>query len=116
MKPLPPNTATILIGTPLPRTMIGAIRHDAADRRVAGADLLGDIDAAAADREAHIQPGFGEIAFALGELDRPERRKHRRRRKQIRDAFGGKRCASRQAMASKCERQSERMRIEACVT
>ena len=56
------------------------IRHDPADRRIAGADLLGDIDAAATDRESHLQPGLGKIALALGKLDRAERRKHRRRR------------------------------------
>src|SRR5215471_7967718 len=76
MKPLPPNTATILMGTPLPRT-------------ITGTDLLCNVDAAATDRVTHVKPGFGKIALALGELDRSERRQYRRGRKQICDALGG---------------------------
>src|SRR5207248_1362951 len=60
---------------------------DAAQWRIAGAHLLGYVDAATADCEAHIQAGGAEIALALGELDRPECRQNRRCRKQIRDLF-----------------------------
>src|SRR6516165_856819 len=65
------------------------VRDDAAERRVAGADLLGHIDAAAANREGHVEAGGGEIALALGKLDRPEGRQNRRRREQIRDLLRG---------------------------
>ena len=68
----------------------GCVGDDAADRHIAGADLLGDIDAAAADREAHIEAGLREIAFALGKLDRPERRQQRRGREQIGDLLIGR--------------------------
>ena len=64
------------------------IGHDPPDRRIAGTDLLGDIDAAAPDRIIHLQARVGKIALALGKLDRPEGGKHGRRREEIRDAFG----------------------------
>src|SRR6516225_7374223 len=65
------------------------VRDDAAERRVTGADLLGHVDAAATNRKAHVEAGGGEIALALGKLDRPEGRQNRRRREQIRDLFQG---------------------------
>ena len=58
-----------------------AISQNAAQRRVAGADFFGDIDAAAADRVVHVQPRLRKVAFALGELDRAKGRQYRRRRK-----------------------------------
>ena len=58
MKPLPPNTATIFTGTPLPPHHDRSVGDDAAERRIAGADLLRHIDAAAADREAHVETGL----------------------------------------------------------
>src|SRR5262249_60765514 len=61
------------------------VRDDAAERGVAGAHLLGHVDAAATDREAHLEAGGGEVALALGEPDRPEGRQNRRRREQIGD-------------------------------
>ena len=62
-----------------------AVGDDAAERRVAGADLLGHVDAAAADRELDVEARFLEVALALRQPDRPERRQDRRRRKQIGD-------------------------------
>ena len=56
MKPLPPNRQTIFTGTPFCRTTIGRVGDDAAERHIAGADLLGDIDAAAADGEIDVRP------------------------------------------------------------
>ena len=41
------------------------VGNDAAQRRIAGADLLGHIDAAASDRKLDFEPGLLEIAFAL---------------------------------------------------
>ena len=64
------------------------IGDDAAERRVAGTDLLCHVDAAAADREADVETGGGEIALALGELDRPERRQAGRCGEQISDRLG----------------------------
>jgi len=64
-----------------------SVRHDAAERRITGADLLCYVDATAADGEAHVEAGRGEIAFALGELDRPKSGQYRRSRKQISDLF-----------------------------
>ena len=64
-----------------------AISQNAAERRVAGADFLGDIDAAAADRVVHFQSRLRKVAFALGELDRAEGRQDRRCRKQICELF-----------------------------
>src|SRR5262249_14632069 len=76
---------------------------DAAERSVAGAHLLGHVDAAATDREAHLEAGGGEVALALGKADRPERRQDRRCREQIRNLFGGLRRRGR-AQQSKTER------------
>ena len=47
----------------------GRVRDNAAERHIAGADFLGHIHAAAADRVCHIKTGLREIAFALGNLD-----------------------------------------------
>ena len=77
--------ATIFTGTPFCRTTIGASATMPPSGYVAGADLLGDIDAAAADRVAHVETGVLEIALALGEPDRSESRQQRRRREQISD-------------------------------
>src|SRR5262249_10766426 len=76
---------------------------DAAERSVAGAHLLGHVDAAATDREAHLEAGGGEVALALGKADRPEGRQDRRRREQIRNLFGGLRRRGR-AQQTKTER------------
>ena len=81
INPLPPNSATIFTGTPFCRTTIGPSRNDAAERHIAGADLLGDIDAAAAHRVIHVEAGLRKITFAFRDLDRTERRQDRRRRK-----------------------------------
>ncbi len=62
-----------------------AIGDDAAERSIAGADLLRHVDAAAADREFDLEAGLLEVAFALRQPDRTERRQHRRRRKQVGD-------------------------------
>jgi hypothetical protein len=66
-----------------------AVTHHAAELRIAGADLLCHVDAAASDREIHVEPGIGEIPFPLGDLQRSEGRQQGWRRKQISDAFGG---------------------------
>src|SRR5262249_20165813 len=79
------------------------VRDDAPERRVAGAHLLGHVDAAAPNREAHVEAGGGEIALALGKLDRPEGRQNRRRREEIRDLFRGLR-RRRRAQQSPTER------------
>jgi len=60
-----------------------AVGDDAAERRVAGADLLRHIDATAADRELDIETGLLEVALALRQPNGPECRQHRRRREEI---------------------------------
>src|SRR5207245_8103474 len=60
-----------------------------AERRVAGANLLGHVDAAAPNREAHVEAVVGEKDLALGKLDRHKGRQNRGRREEIRDLFGG---------------------------
>ena len=61
------------------------VGDDAAERRVAGADLLGHVNAAAPDRERHVEAGVLVVALAERQPDGPERRQHRRRGKQIGD-------------------------------
>src|SRR5258708_3456570 len=60
----------------------------AADHRVAGADLLGDVDAALADLEGDVQPLGLEVAALLGDHERAERRQGERRRQEIGDVLG----------------------------
>ena len=50
-----------------------AVGDDSAQRSVARADLLGDVDAAAAESEIHVNTRLGEIAFALAQADRCRR-------------------------------------------
>src|SRR5262249_53740826 len=79
MNPLPPNTATIFTGTPLPRTQNRPAPHDPPEGPIAGAHHLGHVHAAAADRKAHVEPRLGKITLPFGKLDRTERRQHWRR-------------------------------------
>ena len=87
MKPLPPNTATIFTGTPLPRTMIGPSATMPPSGALPAPTCLATSTPPRADRELDVETGVLEIALALGEPDRPERRQDRRRREQIGDLF-----------------------------
>ena len=85
MKPLPPNTATIFTGTPLPRTMIGPSPTMPPIGALPAPTCLATSTPPRADREVDVESGFLEIALALGQLDRREGRQDRRRREQIGD-------------------------------
>src|SRR6202044_4182056 len=50
----------------------GRVGDDAAERHIAGAHLLRDVNAAAAGSEIDGEPGLLEITLALSKPDRPE--------------------------------------------
>ena len=58
MKPLPPNSADHFYRHAVLPDDDGRVGDDAAERHIAGAHLLGDIDAAAAGGEIHGEAGL----------------------------------------------------------